>query len=94
MRGIRVLLVLFVLFSRESVHISSFSSVSSESFLSFLVVACRFQRVAVIVQSLGLHKKLKFGRRAAVSGSKEKLNKAKDRVLSTHSLEHSFEEVS
>ena len=60
----------------------------------FLVVSCRFQRVAVIAQSLGLHKKLKFGRRAAVSGSKEKLNKAKDRVLSTHSLEHSFEEVS
>lgn len=34
-------------------------------------------------QSLGLHKKLKFGRRAAVSGSKEKLNKAKEPVAKT-----------
>eukprot|EP00435_Cladocopium_sp_Y103_P059905 s740_g21.t1 len=33
-------------------------------------------------QSLGLHKKLKFGRRAAVSGS-EKLNKAKEPVVKT-----------
>ena len=43
------------------------------------VRSCHFLRCAVIAQSLGLHKKLKFGRRAAVSGSKEKLNKAKDR---------------
>ena len=39
-----------------------------------------------VVQSLGLHKKLKFGRRAAVSGSKEKFNKAKATSVATPSV--------
>ena len=43
-----------------------------------------------VVQSLGLHKKLKFGRRAAVSGSKEKFNKAKATSAATSAVIRAF----
>ena len=43
-----------------------------------------------VVQSLGLHKKLKFGRRAAVSGSKEKFNKAKATSVATSAVIRAF----